>query len=839
MDALNTAIATYAPISANAALTYRGGILGAIELSGVEPALLNDSEKESITFLLRNAIQRLPFSVTLSQYYFHSECPPIRFKERDNPRAKLVSNRRASYLNQQRDLYQSRLFWVIEIHGITNYTEIGKDFISMCLKSLVDKDYRNKLKTALSHKQSVLLEEQELNEQIDILDETLSSLSLSLSFRSLDNERLSSSRLFHLQKSLVTMEPYYLDKPPKEAPIQDWDTLLSSGDVEPILIDGIHYLKITNDRPIYLRIAAIKGVGMSHTPECAWASEFRPVLEKGNYLFFTRFEPYEKDRKNAMVKEQEGDLYRSQTRITDFIKGEADSASIQARIEASPKLRETMREIERISNDTDKYGDWVGYVVLFDSDISKIKSRTKGMKSVLENSDFHLLWESVGLLNAYKTLLLGHDGELIRRSQINATQAAALSLFFRSHEGFPRFQLGDRKEEALFVFESDDGVPFYYTPFIGDKCLVIGVGPTRSGKTFLKQCVANHFLKLGGMYCTMDIDAGSEPLAHFFQDDAALFCLKDTQTSKGFNPFSMSFGKGDDGFVRHMMELIRMMLEMNEARENQELNASEQKAVTEAIIHTMQQEGKLRSFSAMLGKCPPSLNQKLANFKRGGIHGNLFDNDVDAIGALDKPYSVYNTEGVKDAPKLAALVNSEIFFRSVRLFENPRYRTTPKFFEIDECQYVLSQRGAAEFAIAKARTWFKHGGGMGFWTQSPKHYSDLSEWGTLMSAATTFIFMADAEMKREDYITAFPFLTDAELNVIQSLKPKQQAFIKQPDKGIAKVINLHVEPEQYVIATSRPHEAALAKRILEAEEDVDIAVDKIVEELGLNTKESR
>ncbi|MFA0464523.1 type IV secretion system protein B4, partial [Vibrio sp. 10N.261.45.F1] len=139
----------------------------------------------------------------------------------------------------------------------------------------------------------------------------------------------------------------------------------------------------------------------------------------------------------------------------------------------------------------------------------------------------------------------------------------------------------------------------------------------------------------------------------------------------------------------------------------------EQAAIEEAITHTMAQQGKLRCFSAMLGKCPPSLHEKLAKFKRGGIYGNLFDNDEDAIGALDKPYSVYNTQGVKDSPSLAQLVNTEIFFRSVRLFEGAQYRTTPKFFEIDECQYVLSQPGAAEFAIAKARTWFKHGGGMG------------------------------------------------------------------------------------------------------------------------------
>ncbi|WP_233902841.1 hypothetical protein [Vibrio campbellii] len=82
---------------------------------------------------------------------------------------------------------------------------------------------------------------------------------------------------------------------------------------------------------------------------------------------------------------------------------------------------------------------------------------------------------------------------------------------------------------------------------------------------------------------------------------------------------------------------------------------------------------------------------------------------------------------------------------------------------------------------------------------------------------------------RPQYQAAFPFLTDTECQIIMGLKPKQQAFIKQMDKNIAKVVNLHVEDEQYVIATSRPHEAAIAKAIFEAEPDVDKAIDRIVE----------
>lgn len=826
---LNSTISTYASLNDTAALTYRGGVLGAIELSGAEPALLTPKEKTLLTQLLRNVIQRLPVDVTLSQYYVHSDCAPIKFRKRDNPRSQLVSERRARFLNEKRQLFQSSLVWVLEIHSIVNYSEIGGDLITLCLQAIVDKHKRGKLRRALSHRQATLLDEQELLEQCESLDEALASMMLGLSFRSLDNRRLKGGELFHLQKMLTTMEPDYLNHAASTAPLADWDRLLSCTEVEPVISDeGIHYLKLTHERTIYARIASVQGVGTTHTPECAWASDLCPVLQKGNYLYFTRFIPYSKQKKQAMVSDEENDIFRSQLGITDLIKGEADPESIRAKIEANPQLSAVLRELERISADDDKYGEWLSYIVVFDTNLPKLKQQTKALNVVLENSDFHLLWESVGLLNAYKTLLLGYDGHNIRHSRINASQAAALSLFYRSNEGFPTFNLGGKTEEALFVLESDDGVPFHYTPFIGDKCLVIGVGPTRSGKTFLKQCIANHFTKMNGMYCALDIDDGSESLARFFKEDASVFCLKDTNSTKGFNPFSMATGRDDDEFARHMMKLIRLMLQENEAQELQVLDADEQAKLEKAIRDTMGQTGKLSNFSAMLAKCPKTLKEKLAKFKRGGVYGNLFDNDEDAIGVLDKPYSVYNTQGVKDSETLAPIVNTEIFFRAVRLFESAQFRTRPKFFEIDECQYVLSQKGAAEWAIAKARTWFKSGGGMGFWTQSPKHYSDLEEWGTLRSAATTFIFMADAEMEKGEYQHAFPFLTDAELNVIQSLKPKQQAFIKQPDKGIAKVVNLFAEPEQYVVATSNPHEATIVKEVFAKEENVDIAIDEII-----------
>lgn len=833
MRGANESIETYGAVDDVTALTYSGGVIGGIELSGVEPALLNPHEKTAITTLLRNVFQRLPIDATFTQLYFHFDSSPICLAQRDHPRADLVSRRRENFLNDQRDLQQSKLYWIVELHSLVNYSDLGRDFITLCLQAVFDKKKREKLRQSLSYREALLIDERELFTQIEKLDDALSSLSLSLSFCSLDNPRLGSAQLYQIQKTLLTFLPEYLNKPQREASSSDWDVSLATGDCEAVEIDGTHYLKVSHQETLYARIASVQSVGMTFTPECAWASDFCPVLEKGNYLFFTRFSAYSKEKKRALIQSEEDSLYRSQTRFTDLMKGEVGSGATLQRIKANPHLNAVLKDLERMESDDDRYGVWNGYVVVFNTDRAVLDRQVKAMTTLLENSDFSLLWETVGLTQAHRSLLLGSKEPVMRPCEINATQAAALSLFFRSHEGFPHFQLGATNEEALYIFESDDGVPFHYTPFIGDKCLVIGIGPTRSGKTFLKQCVANHFLKLGGRYCALDIDAGSEPLAHFFKEDAGLFCLKDASTTKGFNPFCMSLGERDDVFVRHMLALIQGMLSLNDAQELQSLTAVEQSKLEEAIAHTMVQSGKLKSFSAMLGKCPPSLHEKLSKFKRGGIYGNLFDNDEDAIGAIDKPYSVYNTEGVKDSPKLAQLVNTEIFFRSVRLFENAVWRTTPKFFEIDECQYVLSQKGAAEFAIAKARTWFKHGGGMGFWTQSPQHYSQLEEWSTLRSAATTFWFMADPEMDRDEYLLAFPMLKESELDAIQSLIPKQQAFLKQPDVGIAKVVNLFVEPEQYIVATSRPHEASRAQAVFAQEANVDVAIERLKKEFNL------
>ena len=171
----------------------------------------------------------------------------------------------------------------------------------------------------------------------------------------------------------------------------------------------------------------------------------------------------------------------------------------------------------------------------------------------------------------------------------------------------------------------------------------------------------------------------------------------------------------------------------------------------------------------------------------------------------------YNLKSIKDDPTLLPIVMNEIFFRVTRLFENPDYRSVPKYLDVDEAHALLRIPHILDFLVRGVRTWGKYLAGVGLWTQSPKEFQTLEHWPALRAAASTFFFLSDPQMDANLYQNTFA-LTDGECDTIRSLKPKREAFIIQREIGIAKKVILQVEPEQYVISTSKPADAVVRAR---------------------------
>jgi type IV secretion system protein VirB4 len=402
-------------------------------------------------------------------------------------------------------------------------------------------------------------------------------------------------------------------------------------------------------------------------------------------------------------------------------------------------------------------------------------------------------------------------------------------LLYKASEGQSR--VGDLQgEEAQYIFQSADGTPFHFSPFTGGRGVVIGVGPIRSGKSFTKNTLGSHFVKYGGFYRAIDIDPGSETLAQFFGRDGAIFRIG--QGSRGFNPFAVAKGPDDFAFISHLKQTVVQMLKTNENEQLQNLEPFEQHQLDEAIIATLKLPKQLQRFSAMVHHCPQELQQKLGRWINSGMFATLYDQEKDAIGSLDIPVAAFNLAGVKDDPVTMPLAMSEIFFRVTRMFEDPNYRSIPKYLDIDEAHAILAFRYICEYIIRSVRTWGKWMAGIGLWSQDPNEYRKIEDWSALRSAASTFFFMADPTVDARLYKETF-LLTDGEIDAIRRLRPKKEAYIIQRDIGVSKTVLVEVEPEQHVISTSRPYEADTRQKLIE-KYGVEKGIKQAIETLKLD-----
>lgn len=74
-----------------------------------------------------------------------------------------------------------------------------------------------------------------------------------------------------------------------------------------------------------------------------------------------------------------------------------------------------------------------------------------------------VVWETVAQLDAYKVMQPAYSRNTFRALQLNASQMG-LHPCSLNPIGIPEWELNGRMEEAFYILESDDGVPFFFTP---------------------------------------------------------------------------------------------------------------------------------------------------------------------------------------------------------------------------------------------------------------------------------------------------------------------------------------------------------------------------------------
>ena len=813
-------------------LTYNGGLLGALELSGADPDGMSEADRQTLTLVLRNLLNKLPDNVILSEYYIHFDQQNVSLAERSHPIIKQIREYRQRHLNQL-NLSGSRCVLFLELYSPSDVFSRFKYFCTQLLRCLHDRGARNYIKTALlygqanSHSQTALAK----------LTTTLSALLTEISTYCsglFDVRHLNKNEIYRYIKFFATCDVDYLQSDlicPNQI-----DTDLVDGEITPVNIQGMELLKIVNHINTFLRILSVKQFNFDRFSPGLFAGQRQAAVRcPGNYILCTRYKAISEVQKTLLFMGKENELERQSVSLTDYLTG-LDSDYMQTMQIFKPSLIRRFQELDEAQALLDRWGLVSTYAVVFDTDLKRLEENSLTIKNALQLAGMSLLYETIAATEVFFDLQPANDhrSRFFRDIILNTSQFATLSLVYRAAQGNNKVE-DLNNEEAQYIFVSSDNTPFYFAPFIGGCGVTIGVGPIRTGKSFLRVALAMHWLKYGGIYRAIDIDPGSEPVAEAFGSEGGIFRVNEGQ-SAGFNLFVSAQAVDDHAFVSHLSNLIMLMIASNPSTEMQSLSMDEQLQLDRAISASLKLPKEYQRLQTVVQHCDKPLMQKMSRFVGDGQYAGLFDAEKDAIGMFAKRVGVFNLTAIKDDPIAKRLAMSEIAFRIFRLFENPDYRTSPKWLDLDEAHHLLENPYITQELIAKRiRTWGKWLGGIGMWTQSGVEFEAVQDWGAIRSAVSTFIFTADPSVDRDTYKRIFQ-LKDGAIDAIKTLMPKREIYIVQPALNISKRCIIDVEAEQYVLSTSKPTEATTRQKNIDTY-GFDEGIKRTIQDLELRSVE--
>ena len=785
-------------------LSYTGSLVGAIEVDGIDPDGMSHKDMEAFSIVIRNLLNILPQSVVLQHYYVHYRDQKVSFAPRTNPVCNALNSYRERHLNRLR-LAGARCVLFVEMlpeRQDQSSLALFLRHLSKCLRDPASRDYvkrfimyghaRNASKRALDKLAPAL--ETRIRDIINYCSGLFRTRQLDL------------DETYRVMKFLATLEVNYLDSGLRCPQVIDTD--LSDGQVTPISLNGMDILRLQNRRKTYARVLSVKQFNFDRFSPGLFARG--PIKTPGNYVLTTRYKGMTEASKTLFFFNRKKELERETLSFTDFIKGLDGSAQKDRDMQVfRPSLIRKFQELDEAASLKDNLGLVATHAVVFDADIKELEQTTALLQSALQQNQFSILWETVAQTDVFFDLqpCADHRGRFFRDIPLNTSQFSTLALFYKSAQGSKTVDdLGD--EEAQYIFLSGDASPYYFSPFTGGRGFLIGVGPVRSGKSFLRTCTGIHWPKYGGFYRAIDIDPGSEPIAHAFGADAGIIRFDGAQ-ALCLNFFSQARGPDDTLFIAHLNRQLMAMISTNDSEELRRMSGADQLALDRAIRQALRLPRHLQSLTALLKHCPGPVQRKLARFAGNGAYARLFDAEQDAIGSMDRKVAVYNLAGIRDDSVAKPLVMAEIAYRVMRFYENPAIRACPKWLDVDECHHILSDRELTRtLLLDRVRTWGKLLAGIGMWTQSGIELGNIENWEALRSAASTFIFTADPELNRDAYRSIFN-LKEGEMETIKSMIPKREFYLIQRDLNVSKKCILSVEPEQYVLSTSSPAEQNL------------------------------
>lgn len=406
----------------------------------------------------------------------------------------------------------------------------------------------------------------------------------------------------------------------------------------------------------------------------------------------------------------------------------------------------------------------------------------------------------------------GNSTHNLRRLALLNTNAADLSFLFTLDTGSRTSQHLEGRE-CLAVFETNHQTPYFWNLHHGDVGHTLIQGATGAGKSFLLNFIVTHAQKYDPVTVIFDLGGSYEKVTALLGGSTWRMGLAHRDFT--INPFCLPPSQEN---LHFLFSFARVLIQSSG---QYQLTMTDDRDLYEGIENIYALDEPQRRLITLVNMLPRSLGQHLHRWVQGGPYAALFDNAEDTL--TFQRMQCFDFEGLDKFPLVLEPLLFYVLHRASTSIQDRDTASTLKLFILDEAWRFARDATVKAYITEALKTWRKRNAAMLLATQSSDDFAATDLLRTVVDSCPTKFFLANPAMDIDRARDLF-HLNHTEADLITRLLPRQQALLKRPD--LAKVVNLHVDPESYWIYTNTPPDNARLKA-LGLGDDIRAAVSRL------------
>lgn len=395
-------------------------------------------------------------------------------------------------------------------------------------------------------------------------------------------------------------------------------------------------------------------------------------------------------------------------------------------------------------------------ILCYDDSLEEVEKNLSLIVAELVNLGINPVREKYFLEQAYWAMLPGNFEYVTRGSDISTLNLSG----FASLHNYPTGSINNNHwGDAVTVFNTSSGTPFFFNFHVRDVGHTMIIGPTGAGKTVLMNFLCTQAQKFNCRMFFFDKDRGAEI---FIRALSGKYTTIDSSRATGFNPLQLPDTQENRNFLG---EWIRALVTLNDEL----CTAEDMERITEAVngnYKLAKKDRMLRNIAPFLGiEGPGTIASRLRPWHSDGPYAGLFDNEEDIVD-----FSTGNSFGFE----MGEVLRERVGLAPTLLYLFHRISLsldgTPTIIVLDEAWALIDNKIFAGRIRDWLKTLRKLNGMVIFATQSVEDatQSDISE--TLVQQTATQIFLPNPRAT-DDYRRAF-MVTEREFNLLRTTDPE-------------------------------------------------------------------